>query len=66
MNDKQVRNLIKDLGAFTEIWAIIYSNFLSFGYSEMKALLHTKVFFEALMAVSTSTWKENHNDMSSM
>lgn len=49
MNEK-LMNLINGLGAFTEMWMVIFANFKNQDMDDDLAIKHTKAMMEVLMA----------------
>lgn len=50
MNEK-LTNLINGLGAFTEMWMVIFANFKAQNMDEEAAIKHTKALMEALLGM---------------
>ena len=58
MNNDEVKNIIQGLGAITEMWIIVYSNFKKQGLNDETALVHTKALMSSMMGGMLGTNKE--------
>lgn len=66
MNENNITELFNSIGAFVELWAITFHNFLQHGFGRQEALEHTKALFETVLSANninaSDTNEENIED----
>ena len=53
------KEFINAMGALTEVWTLVYKNFIKQGYSVPDALTHTREFTAALMIATMAQGGKN-------
>ena len=59
MNNDKVNQIVQGLGAITEMWMIVYSNFKQQGLNDELALAHTKALMSIAMDGILGSTKED-------
>ena len=52
MNENNIAELFNSIGAFVELWAITFHNFLQHDFDRQEALEHTKALFETVLSAN--------------
>lgn len=62
--NEHLKSFLNGIGALTEIWTVVYKNFIKQGYGVQDSLTHTREFMAALMisTMNRNNDKEGTND----